>query len=248
LPLFNTTATSPPQRETIYGTVVRKAIKPDGTCSISLDELRQLVQAEFDKLTGLMGEQREFLLRVEKKLEEEEILRQEREAKAQAYELSINGARSAISILSTLIGFADPKLGQEVNVIGNSFIQIADSMTKFADAAVKLSGVALGLSGAIMAGNVLGAVMNIVALFNQPQDSPEQMILEGIGKLREQVSMLRTEMHDRFDRIDKGLNKIYLDMQSRFEEVKATLVDLQDRVIEIQQELGDIDDELDNLT
>ena len=121
-------------------------------------------------------------------------------------------------------------------------------MIKFADTASKLTGVALGLSTAIMAGNVLGAVMNIVSLFQGEQQSPEQMILDGIRKLQEQVSELRTEMHDHFDRIDKSLNRIYQDMQLRFDEVNATLVDLQDRVIAIQEELGDIDSELDNLT
>ena len=63
-----------------------------------------------------------------------------------------------------------------------------------------------------MTGNVLGAVMNIeISLFGDSEPSPEQMILEEIGKLRQEVNQLRIEMHDRFDRIDEELNEIYFD-------------------------------------
>jgi hypothetical protein len=110
-------------------------------------------------------------------------------------------------------------------VIGSSIVQVADAYTSWTKAVAGLGTLdaLTSLSTAAMTGNVISAVLNVVSLFGAGQPTPEQMILEQIGKLREQVSELRSEMHDRFDRVDQQLNTIYTTMQDRFDKIDLRL-------------------------
>jgi hypothetical protein len=236
---------------------ITQAFNPDGSLSISLQELRKLSEEEFEKLKNLMGEQLEFLRRLEKeqqvlvtwtmKEDARRLAEEERQRKAEAYQIAIGGAQSTVYLLSTLAGFGDPKLGREIYVVGNAAIQVTDSVVKFADAASKLSGISLGFSSAILAGNIVGAVMNVVSLFQQGP-TPEQMILDEIEELQDQVSELRTEMHDRFDRIDQALNAIYETLLERFNQIDVRLGELSGEVQEIQQVLARIESRLSRFT
>jgi hypothetical protein len=67
------------------------------------------------------------------------------------------------------------------------------------------------------------------------------MILEEIGKLRQQVDQLRTEMHGRFDRIDQGLNLIYPTMHERFDQIDIQLGKINGNIIEVQEALLSLD-------
>src|SRR5262249_35494276 len=67
--------------------------------------------------------------------------------------------------------------------------------------------------------------------------TPDQMILQQIGALRDDVHQLRQEMHDRFDRIDKSLNTIFETLNTRFDQIDLTLGQLRGDVHEIQKEL-----------
>ncbi|MCB0105877.1 MAG: hypothetical protein KDE53_08205, partial [Caldilineaceae bacterium] len=96
-------------------------------------------------------------------------------------------------------------------------------------------------STVVMTGNILGAVVSIVSLFGNSGPTPDQMILEEIGKLRKQVDQLRTEMHARFDRIDQELNIIYTTMQERFDKIDIQLGVINANVLEVQRTLLDLD-------
>jgi hypothetical protein len=98
-----------------------------------------------------------------------------------------------------------------------------------------------------MTGNVLGAVMNVVSLFGPQQPTPEQMILEEIGKLRQQVDQLRTEMHTRFDQVDKQLTTIYSTMHERFNQIDIKLGKITTSLEEIQQSLLNLGMALDRM-
>jgi len=65
----------------------------------------------------------------------------------------------------------------------------------------------------------VGAVLNLTNLVGLGQSSPEQQILAELDGLRNQVDNLRTEMHERFDRIDAGLNEIFQVLVTNFQSV-----------------------------
>ena len=133
-------------------------------------------------------------------------------------------------------------------VVGTSAIQVYDAIEKFVDALPELSkldNLAVGLSAAVMTGNIVGAIMNIVPLFVDQGPTPEQMILEQIGRLQQQVSRMHQQMHDRFDRFEKFLDAIYgginaiLDVaHTRFRQIELDLDGLIRDADLIQEELA----------
>jgi hypothetical protein len=92
-----------------------------------------------------------------------------------------------------------------------------------------------------MTGDIVSAVMSVVSLFQDSGPTPDQMILEQIGKLRKQIDDLHRDMTGRFDRIDKELNALYGAMQDRFNLIDLQLGKLNGNVQEIQRALIGID-------
>ncbi len=245
---------------------LRGAIKPDGTLSISKDELRGILKEVLGGVEGRLGtletmmnetmatakriedQQKDILAWIanEEKQKQEQALRQ---AEAQRHQLVIDGANSIVYLVSTLVGLGgDKALANQISVVGSSAIQIYDAVEKFVDALPELSklgNLAVGLSGAVMTGNVVGAVMNIVSLFADQGPTPEQMVLEQIGKLQEQVGRMHQQMHERFDRVEKqldaiygGINAIFDLVNSRFNQIANDLDGVRRDVDDIQQELA----------
>lgn len=234
-------------------------IQQDGTILVSLNELKELSKTEFDSLHQSIGEMQKTLSEVDAQqkdlvayLKDEQQQRKVQEIAAAAaaeHQLELDALRSTASVLSTLVGFVDPKLGKEIGTISNSIIQIADSMNGWLKT---ISGVGTtdkvaALGAFVVSGNVLNAVMGVVSLFGSSGPTPDQMILEEIGKLRQDVNQLRTEMHDRFDRVDQELNTIYATMQDRFDKIDVQLGKLNAKVDEVQTTLLDLNNKLNRI-
>ena len=235
---------------------IRDRIGPDGAINISLNDLKNLSTTEFGKIESSIQDMQQTLVEINKnqdvlvKYIKDQQARQQKQAAAEAeaskYKLELEAAHSTISIVSTLAGFIDKKAGKDIAVVGESALKIADSMRGWLHAVAGLSALdkVTSLSTVVMTGNVLGAVMNVVSLFGDSGPTPDQQILAEIGKLRQDVSQLRTEMHDRFDRVDKELNVIYRTMQDRFDQIDLQLGKLNAKLDEIEQTLLDLDNKL----
>lgn len=232
---------------------ITQLIEANNTIAISLNELKALSKTEFDKLHGAIGDMQETLAVIDAKQDvlidyinnQQERAAMEALAAAEAAEtrLSLDAFRSSISVLHTLAGFVDPELAGQIAVVGDSAIQIADSLNGWLTAVSGMDTLTdVGaLSTVIMTGNVLGAVMNVVSLFGDSEPTPDQMILQEIGRLRQEVSELRTEMHERFDRIDAELNAIYTTMQERFDLIDIELGKINGKLDAIQESLLALD-------
>jgi hypothetical protein len=228
---------------------VQDAIKPDGSLEISLAELQQLAKGEFATINASIDDmqytlatltaQQSKLVAFMNSEQKRQEARAVAEAKAKQHQLRLQAASSAVSIVSTLVSFKDPKLGKQIAVVGSSLIKVGDSLKGWMEATAGLNTLSKigSLSTVVMTGNVLAAVMNVVSLFGPQQPTPEQMILEEIGKMRQQVDQLRTEMHTRFDQIDKQLNAIYTTMHDRFNQIDIQLGKINGSLADIQQSL-----------
>jgi hypothetical protein len=228
---------------------IQNAIKPDGTMEISLAELEQLAKGEFANINASIDDMQKTLVEISKTQGElvdymndqkkRQAAQELAEAKEKEHQLRLQAASSAVSIVSTLVGLKYPERGKQIAVVGGSLIKISDSLRGWMQATAGLNGLSKigSLSTVVMTGNVLGAVMNIVSLFGPQQPPPEQIILEEIGKLRQQVNELRTEMHTRFDQVDKQLNAIYTAMNERFNLIDIQLGKINGNLQEIQQSL-----------
>ncbi|WP_208814887.1 hypothetical protein [Micromonospora echinofusca] len=132
----------------------------------------------------------------------------------------IDGAATAIEILSTLLGFADPRAGKIAAGVGKAAVQVATAINNFIPA---VAGLGLGeaifsMSTLTLTGNVLGAITSVLPLFSGVP-SPEQVMLDELAKIRQDIATLNTSMHSRFDRLEQGLTNLYGDMINRFDEM-----------------------------
>jgi hypothetical protein len=226
-----------------------ESLRSDGSMALSVADIQTITRSEFGKINASIDDMQLLLTAIDlqqgdlvdymKDDAKRRALQAQAEAKAQEHQLKLQAAESAVYIVSTLADFVSPGLGRQISVIGSSAIQIGESLSAWSKAVAGLSSLETltSLSTVVMTGNVLGAAMNIISLFGNSGPSPEQMILEEIGKLRQQVDQLRTEMHDRFDRIDQQLATIYDTMQDRFNMIDLQLGRISGNVREIQQTL-----------
>jgi hypothetical protein len=236
--------------------VLLDKLQPDGSLVLSEDEIKAMTQAEFGKINASIEDVRKTIVSIDAKqdvlvdyMTQRELREQEQAratAKAQEHQLKLQASASALDLLSTLVGFSDPKLANEMKTVGNSALQIGESVNGWMKAVAGLSTLdkVTSLSTVVATGNIVGAVMNVVSLFGESAASPDQMILVEIGKLRQQVSEMRNEMHDRFDRVDQQLNTIYTTMQDRFDLIDVQLGKINGSLQDIQLTLASLDSTL----
>lgn len=230
-----------------------QSIQPNGTALLSLDQINDIgdgglaelnatldemlaVAKEIDqKQTDIVG----YLNDPQKKQDAEKLAKEKAEKTAEQFKK----AQSAIDAASTLMGKLDPVLAKQFKTMTSSYLEIVKSVNTWLEAVAGKGTLdkIFSFSTATMAGNVIGAVMNIVSLFGESQPTPEQQILEQIGKLRQQVNQLRQEMHARFDRIDAQLNVIFTTMQQRFDQVDVQLGVINGNVRDVQRSLIELD-------
>lgn len=232
---------------------IRDGIEADGTIKISLNDLKALSEEEFAKLHGSIDDMQETLNQIDKNqavildyLKNQELKEKWQatmKKKAAEQQAILDGVKTSITVVTSLVGQIDPKVAKELNVVGNSALQVGVAVNGWLKAVSGLKGLdkVTSMSTLVLTGNVLGAVMNIVSLFGDSKPTPEQQILEEIGKLRQQVDKLRQEMHGRFDRIDAELNAIYTTMNERFHQIDIQLGKITGDIQEVQHSLLDLD-------
>ena len=211
----------------------------------------QSAQAELEQVID--AGQRETLVgqtRIEGKLEANWLLerRCEQAQRAAAIaEVKMEGLQSAAYIASTLVGFADPKTGRQLGAVAEATFQIYGAVKKF-QAATKLAEGLEGFAGAALTGNVLGAGLALIGAFVDMGPTPEELILEEIGKLREQVQTLHKDMHGRFDRVDLQLNAIFQGLDQGFSIIQKQMHEGNEetwrRLATIQSDLAEHSDKL----
>ncbi|MEZ4662827.1 MAG: hypothetical protein R2911_35200 [Caldilineaceae bacterium] len=232
---------------------IRNNIADDGTVTISLNELNALTKAEFAKINATLDQMQTTIKDIDERQKvivdylsnqaERQAVQELAKKKAAEYQLQINAFQSGVSILATITAQFNPKHAKEVSVVGNSFLQTAVAINGWIKGTAGQDPLnkVFSLSSVVMTGNILGAVMNVVSLFQDAGPTPDQQILEEIGQLRQQVNELRTEMHGRFDRIDQGLNNIYTTMHDRFDQIDIQLGKINGNIVEVQQALLELD-------
>jgi hypothetical protein len=238
---------------------VLRAARPDGSLEISLADLQKLAQEEFGKINASIDDMQQTLGTISAQqgelveyMQNQELLQKHRamvEAKAREHQLKLQAANASVYLLSTLVGFADEQAGRQLATVGGAVIQLAEAYNGWMHAVAGLNNLdkLTSLSTIVFAGSAVGSVMSVVSLFGGGQPTPEQMILQEIGKLRQQVSELRVEMHERFDRVDAQLNAIYATLQERFNQIDVQLGKINGSLQELQQSLVTLGLALDRL-
>ncbi|MCE7988847.1 MAG: hypothetical protein DYG89_47435 [Caldilinea sp. CFX5] len=232
---------------------IRQQIAAGGTVAISLNELKALGQSEMEKLNATIDDMQKTIKDIDERQKvivdylsnqaEKARLQELARKKDAEYKLQLEAAQAGISIITTIANEIDPKFAKKFHVVASSALQIGKAVKDWLSATAGMDGLdkVFSLSTVVMTGNIVGAVSNIFGLFGPEEPTPEEVILAEIGKLRQQVDQLRTEMHDRFDRIDEGLNAIYTTMHERFHQIDLQLGKINGNIIEVQQALAGLD-------
>ncbi|WP_437972110.1 hypothetical protein WMF04_23710 [Sorangium sp. So ce260] len=171
-----------------------------------------------------------------------------------------SGATGALSLAAKLASISnDPDFAEDIELLSKTTSILLDSFSKHSKGAIetasKLAGLLeLGETGfkvigaAVFTGDVIGAVLQIASLFNR-QDKPSinQKILENLRGIRDLVGDVRTEMHARFNRLDRKLNDIYDAVMAQFEHVNFELGELEADLEEVQIALYTVQADLNRL-
>ncbi|MFB9177679.1 hypothetical protein ACFFX1_05990 [Dactylosporangium sucinum] len=172
---------------------------------------------------------------------------QRREQEAAERQEWLDGAAAGVHLLATLVSFADPRAAEIVAGTGRAALQIASAVNAFLPALASkgLTAALTSMSGIGLAANVLGAIQALVPLFGGAQPTIEDIILDQLNALREQVSDLTEQMHDRFDRVESALVEIYDTMNAKFDELLELQHATQERLARITRELAELTKKVD---
>ncbi|MEU8268352.1 hypothetical protein AB0B89_14420 [Sphaerisporangium sp. NPDC049002] len=150
-----------------------------------------------------------------------DVVKERVKKEAEARQKVISGVDVGISILSKLVGVADPKLATRIEIVGKAAVKIANAINEYLPKIAAMGAIEAIFSAGTVAftGNIIGAISSLLPLFRAGSPSPEQMMLEQIGKLRQEVADLHKAMDEQFARVNKNLNVIYEGLLNRFDEV-----------------------------
>lgn len=94
--------------------------------------------------------------------------------------------------------------------------------------------------------DLVGIVGSVISIFSS-EPSFEQLVLQELGEIKSMLSDVRTEMHDRFDAIDKNLVVIYDQLIAGFENLQERSRHMERLISEMQTTLNRVDVSLRNL-
>lgn len=230
-----------------------QSIQPNGTAQLSLDQLNAMGAGGVDELNATMDvmvatakeidQKQTGIVEYNNDAQKKEDARKLAREKADETEKKFKKAEAAINATAIIFSQLDPKLAKDFKTVTSSYLGVVKSVNEWLEATAGLSSLdkIFSLSTVIMTGNVLDSVLKIVSIFGESKPTPEQQILQEIGKLRQQVNKLRQEMHGRFDRIDAQLNAIFTTMQERFDQVDIQLGRINGNVRDVQRSLIELD-------
>ena len=132
--------------------------------------------------------------------ERERTLQRQRE---ETRRLELEGYRALANLAATAVGLSDPELGFKLQAISDGAYKAVRAFDKM-NKALSVT----PLASAIFTGDVVGAVLGVVAAFVDTGPTADEIIIEELDTLRKQVHQLRHEMHQRFDLVHEHINGV----------------------------------------
>lgn len=229
-----------------------------GSLTMSMNELKDLFSGEMQTMQQTMDDNRRTHLEIAQKQNDTLAYLKDEAGRAaderteaaakEAHQQKVEAANASVDIISSLVGLIpgnDPwgvpyqKRAEQFKTVGTSVIKIADALNGWNQAN--------GMMKVAASGNILAAGLAIYGLFGPEQPDPQQEILEGIGEIKTMIDGLRTEMHDRFDRVDLALNTIYTDLSDRLGLIQTDLNWVKTNVVTIRADLLQVQTQLNRI-
>jgi alpha-tubulin suppressor-like RCC1 family protein len=165
----------------------------------------------------------------------------------------IVAAHALVNTLSELMKTRDVTRSKQVRALGNCWTALSDASFNWRlnsklqsvnqwNSALKFGKLSKGLTAG---GGLAGVTMALVAGFAFP--SPEQIMLEEIGKVKQMIFELGNDMHGRFDRVDGSLNSIQTTLNETLNLVNEVAYDVRQArqgLLEVQLDLHRLERQL----
>ena len=121
------------------------------------------------------------------------------------------GEHAAVDLLAS---FASPELASQIRAVNGAVFAVREAAESFEEA--RRIGADLNLASITLAWNAVGAATVLASALMDSSPSIDEVILEEVGKLREDVHILRMEVRD-------GFNRVGGDMRTGFETAREHL-------------------------
>ncbi|MFK3980688.1 hypothetical protein ACI2K4_09975 [Micromonospora sp. NPDC050397] len=168
--------------------------------------------------------------------------------KTEANKKIFEGLGSTVSVLSTLVGFADPTFGKQLETIGKAVVTSVTAINTYVTTVLGqgLTMAATAMGTAVLTGNLLGAAMSLVTLFSGGGD-PNAAIKAEIGKLRDQINRLAQGIDKRFDRVETALKEMYAGLVAQLDALTKSIDEIRVNLGRIATQLQTIERKVDSM-
>lgn len=177
----------------------------------------------------------------------------ELQRRSDAHGLQAKTFRTGLTLAGQLFNAFNFKEGKEIVTAGGAALQIWESVDAFritsdALALRKASAFEKFSNGLDMVSGITGGVLTVVSMFKKSKSSPEQAIMKYLAILGQMFQTLRNEMHERFDRVDQGINQIIETLADNFFKIDFGLGIIRGDIGQIQGSILAVHTQLDRLT
>jgi hypothetical protein len=174
------------------------------------------------------------------------------EDQAKAIQATIDGTRSATYLLSTFVRevVGDQKLASDINRLGNAACDIAGAVVKYGLAVAGVTNpLTIGMSIVTLTADLTKVATGILPMFTgqKPPPTENELIRKQLDQIQGQIKTVQTQMHDRFDRVDRSLNTIYSSLVKGFAEVDLRLARIEGKIDEVRKTVASVSLQLTNL-
>ncbi|WP_156948901.1 hypothetical protein [Bradyrhizobium sp. WSM1417] len=169
-----------------------------------------------------------------KKLREQKDKRDKQEELTRQKD-NIEAGVMSVQLLSRALLRKQPDLQYRVSTGAKSIGTIANSVLQLSQPGLKTG------AKILLSGNIANAALGIIGLFGPMGKDPTTSLLEeGFSSVRSDIKALSEEMHDRFDQVDKELEKIYSSMQLNFINLDKRLDVIDKRLIDLDTSVASL--------
>ena len=206
-----------------------------GTQKLQVKNLQDLLEkqgtvaiAAFNSLTTQAADnkrQLDLIVDAQEKARHSLELRAQLEEKRQI----VQGSAAALSIVAKLAFGKDPVAAARIDTGISSVAKITDSVLQLS------SGVNAGAK-ILLSANMAGAALSIISMFG-PQNSETAMMQQQLSAIKKDISELRQDMDERFDRIEGMLINMTKYIDQRLDTIDERLKNIEDNLRNVNQTL-----------
>ena len=159
-------------------------------------------------------------------------------------------ARTALAGAVALIGVAGPEaqdFGRKTLAVADAALGVQGAVHAFEAATAMEIGASTSLAHLALSGSLVNIGVSLIGSLIDTGPTADQIIIEEIGKLREQVEEFRVEMHERFDGVHEHLDRVVEQLEEGFDRLSEDIEDVRVELEAVQRRLRNLGENVDQV-